>query len=111
IIDTPDYTDFTVAVKSAMKVMDTALIVVNSSEGVEAGTEIANEYASEFNISRFFIVNKVDYENSKFDRTVEQLKDNYGSSIILVQFPVNEGLNFDSVVDLIKMKLLKFKRD
>ena len=111
IIDTPGYTDFTGTVKAAMKVMDTALIVVNSSEGVEAGTEIAVEYANEFNISRLFIVNKVDYENSKFDRTVDQLKENYGNAIVQVQFPVNEGINFDSMVDLIKMKMLKFKRD
>lgn len=111
IIDTPGYTDFTGSVKAAMKVMDTAFIVINSSEGVEAGSEIAFDYAKEFGISTVFVVNKVDYENSKFNETVSQLKENYGSGVVLIQFPVNEGLNFDSLVDLIKMKVLKFKRD
>jgi elongation factor G len=111
IIDTPGYTDFTGAVKSAMRVMDTALIVVNSVEGVEVGTEIAVEYAKEYHIETVFVVNKVDYENSKFDTTVAQIKEYYGNHAVVCQFPVNEGLNFDSIVDVVRMKMLKFKRD
>jgi len=111
ILDTPGYTDFTGSVKAAMKVMDAALIVVNSAEGVEAGTEVAFEYAKEYNKSRIFVVNKVDYENSKFENTLSQLKEFYGNSMVLVQFPVNEGVIFDSIVDLIKMRVVKFKRD
>lgn len=111
IIDTPGYTDFTGSVKAAMKVMDTALIVVNAVEGVEVGTEIAEGYAKEYGISTVFVVNKVDYENANFDNAVNQLKDFYGNHVVVVQFPVNEGLNFDSFIDVIKMKLLKFKRD
>jgi elongation factor G len=111
IIDSPGYTDFTGSVKAAMRVMDTAVIVVNAAEGVEVGTEIAVNYAKEYGIEMVFVVNKTDYENSKFDNTVEQLKEYYGNHVALIQFPVNEGLNFDSVVDVIKMKMLKFKRD
>ena len=111
IIDCPGYTDFTGAVKSAMRIMDTALIVVNAAEGVEVGTELAVNYAKEYGIEIVFAVNKVDYENSKFDATVEQLKEFYGNHVAVVQFPVNEGLIFDSIVDVIKMKMLKFKRD
>ena len=111
IIDTPGYTDFTGAVKSAMKIMDTALIVVNAVEGVEVGTEIAESYAKEYGIPSVFVINKIDYENSNFDNALSQLKDFYGNHVVVTQFPVNEGLNFDSVIDLIKMKMLKFKRD
>lgn len=111
IIDTPGYTDFTGSVKSAMRVMDTALIVVNSVEGVEVGTEIAMGYAKEYGIETIFVVNKIDYENSKFDNTVNQLKEFYGNHVAVVQFPVNEGINFDSMIDVVKMKLLKFRRD
>jgi elongation factor G len=111
IIDTPGYTDFTGAVKSAMRVMDTALIVVNSVEGVEVGTEIAVNYTKEYGIEILFVVNKVDYENSKFDNTVSQLKEFYGNHAVVIQFPVNEGLTFDSIIDVVKMKMLKFKKD
>jgi elongation factor G len=111
IVDTPGYTDFTGSVKSAMKVMDTALIVVNAAEGVEVGTEMVTGYAKEYGTAMVFVVNKVDYENSKFESTISQIKEYYGNEVVVAQFPVNEGLTFDSVIDLIKMKLLKFNRD
>jgi len=111
ILDTPGYTDFTGSVKAAMKIADTALIVVNSAEGVEVGSEISVHYANDFGVGKVFVVNKIDYENSKFENTVSQLRDFYGNHVAVVQFPVNEGLNFDSIVDLVKMKVLKFKRD
>lgn len=111
IVDTPGYTDFTGSVKSAMKVMDTALIIVNAAEGVEVGTEIVTGYVKEYGTAMVFVVNKIDYENSKFDSTVNQIKEYYGNEVVVAQFPVNEGLTFDSVIDLIKMKLLKFNRD
>ncbi len=111
IIDTPGYTDFTGSVKSSMRIMDTALIVVNASEGVEVGTEIAVNYAKEYGIEICFVVNKLDYEKSDFDSTMAQLKENYGGHVAELQFPVNQGFGFDSIVDVLKMKLLKFNPD
>lgn len=111
IIDTPGYTDFTGSVKSAMRIMDTALIVVNGSEGVEVGTEIAVGYSKEYEIEVCFIVNKLDYEKADFDGTLAQLREFYGNHVAEIQFPVNEGPGFDSIVDVLKMKLLKFSKD
>ncbi|MCI0450705.1 MAG: GTP-binding protein, partial [Chlorobi bacterium] len=111
IIDTPGYTDFTGSVKSAMRVMDTALIIVNASEGVEVGTEIAASYAKEYGIETCFVINKLDYEKASFDNTIAQLRDSHGTHVAELQFPVNEGLGFDSIVDILKMKLLKFSKD
>jgi elongation factor G len=111
IIDTPGYTDFTGAVKSAMRITDLALITVNAAEGVEVGTEIVTGYAREYGVPTLFVINKLDYENSKFDNAVSQLKEFYGNKTAVVQFPINEGLIFDSIIDVLKMKMLKFKRD
>ncbi|HRE11068.1 MAG TPA: elongation factor G [Ignavibacteria bacterium] len=111
IIDTPGYTDFTGSVKSSMRIMDTALITVNASEGVEVGTEIAVNYAKEYGIEICFVVNKLDNEKSDFDSAMAQLKENYGSHVAELQFPVNQGFGFDSIVDVLKMKLLKFNSD
>lgn len=111
IIDTPGYTDFTGSVKSSMRIMDTALIVVNSSEGVEVSTEIAVNYAKEYGVEICFVINKLDYEKSDFDTTLNQLKENYGNHVAELQFPVNQGFGFDSIVDILKMKLLKFSTD
>ncbi len=111
LIDTPGYTDFTGSVKSSMRIMDTALLVINAVEGVEVGTEIASRYAKEFSIEMMFIVNKLDSEHSKFEQAISQLKEFYGSHVAEIQFPVNEGAGFDSIVDVVKMKMLKFKKD
>jgi len=111
IIDTPGYSDFTGAVKAAMRVMDTAVIVVNAVEGVEVGTEIAESYAKEYGIESIFVVNKIDAENSKFDNVVSQIKEFYGNHVVEIQFPVNEGLGCDSFIDIIKMKQLRFRKD
>jgi elongation factor G len=111
IIDTPGYTDFTGAVKSAMRITDLAVITVNAAEGVEVGTEIVTGYAREYGVPTLFVINKLDYENSKFDNALSQLKEFYGNKTAVVQFPVNEGLIFDSIIDVLKMKMLKFKRD
>lgn len=111
IIDTPGYTDFTGSVKSAMRIMDTALIVVNAAEGVEVGTEIAVNYAKEYGIEICFIINKLDYEKSDFDSAIAQLKENYGNHVAELQFPVNQGFGFDSIIDVLRMKLLKFSTD
>lgn len=111
IIDTPGYTDFTGAVKSAMRIMDTALIVVNAVEGAEVGTEIAANYAKEYGIEIVFVVNKIDAENSKFDTAILQLKEAYGSHVAEIQFPVDEGTGCHKIVDIIKMKMLVFKSD
>lgn len=111
IIDTPGYTDFTGSVKSSMRIMDTALITVNAAEGVEVGTEIAVGYAKEYGIEVCFVVNKLDYEKADFDNTLAQLREFYGSHVAEIQFPVNQGPFFDSIVDVLKMKLLKFTND
>ncbi|MBZ0203940.1 MAG: elongation factor G [Ignavibacteria bacterium] len=111
IIDTPGYTDFTGSVKSAMRIMDTALIVVNAAEGVEVGTEIAVNYSKEYGIESCFIVNKLDSEKANFDNCLSQLREAYGSHVAEIQFPVNEGAGFDTIVDVLKMKLIKFALD
>ncbi|HJY63553.1 MAG TPA: elongation factor G, partial [Ignavibacteria bacterium] len=111
IIDTPGYTDFTGAVKSAMRIMDTAIIVVNASEGVEIGTEIAVGYAKEYNIEIVFVVNKLDSEKSNFENAIQQIKENYGNHAAELQFPVDEGPGFHRIIDVLRMKMLVFKSD
>lgn len=111
IIDTPGYTDFTGAVKSGMRIMDTAILLVNAAEGVEVGTEIAASYAKEYNIEVVFVVNKLDSEKSNFDAAMQQIKESYGSHAAELQFPVDEGPGFHRIIDVLKMKMLVFKND
>ncbi len=110
ILDTPGYTDFTGEVKSALRVADTAFVLVKAVEGIEVGTEIVGKYTNEYKTGVVFVINKLDNENSDFDRVVQQCHDYVSHEVEVVQFPLNQGLAFDTVIDVIKMKALKYQR-
>ncbi len=111
MLDTPGYADFTGEVKCCLRVADTALMLVKAVEGIEVGTEIVWRYTKENNNSVVLIVNKLENENADFDKVVKAAEDRFSHDVIPLQFPVNQGLSFDSIVDLIKMKVLKYERD
>lgn len=111
IIDTPGFMDFIGEVKSSLRVTETALMLVDSFKGIEVGTEACFKHTKEYHNNIIFVINKLDTENANFDDTVNQLVDSFGSQVAVAQFPVNHGLGFNSVIDVIKMKLLKFNTD
>jgi len=108
ILDTPGYLDFTGEVKGSLRVADIAVVVLKAVEGAEVGTEIVWRYAHEYRTAALVLVNKVDQENSDFDRAVQQAKELLSHDVIPIQFPLKQGLGFDSVVDVVRMKVLKF---
>ena len=108
ILDTPGYSDFIGQVISSLHVSDLAVSVVKSAEGIEVGTESTWDYVKKNNLPAAVLINKIDNEHSKFDETLEMVKDRLSSDSTVISFPVNEGINFNSVVDIIKMKKLTF---
>jgi elongation factor G len=111
IVDTPGFMDFLGEVKSALRVTETSLMVVDSFKGIEVGTEACFKYTKENNNNIIFVINKLDAENAVFENTLEQLKETFGPQVAVVQFPVNHGIGFNEVIDVIKMKMLKFVTD
>ena len=109
IVDTPGYTDFVGEVKSALRVVDTAMILLNAVSGVEVGTEIVYRIVDEYKLPRIFFVNRMDKEHTNFNNTIDMAQKQFGNSVVVVQFPVNEGDGFDSIVDITKMKMFKFE--
>ncbi|MBT8378774.1 MAG: elongation factor G [Ignavibacteria bacterium] len=108
IIDTPGFSDFVGDVKSALKVCDTAVLLVKSAEGIEVGTEVANEFIKEYSLPSAIIINKVDNEHSSFNETIEKAKERINSGVTVITFPVSEGINYNTVVDVIKMKAYNY---
>ena len=108
IIDTPGFDDFCGEVISALRVADTAVMVVNGQNGVEVGTEITWRYATRANTPVIFAMNHLDQENANFDETLRQMKANFGKNVTLMQYPVNAGSGFNTVIDLLMMKQVKF---
>jgi len=111
IIDTPGYSDFFGEVSGAMRVIDSAFIVVSAASGVEVGTEQVWDLAEKQKLPRFLVVNKLDRENLDFEKIHHELVEAFGHQVVLAQIPVETGPNFDSILDVIKMKLLKFSKD
>jgi len=75
---------------------------------VDVGAEIQWRWTKKMNTPVFFVVNQLDHEKSNFDETLRQLKHYFGGSVMPFQYPVNAGVGFDSVIDLLQMKMLKF---
>ena len=108
IIDTPGFDDFVGEVICSLKVADTALMILNAKSGVEVGTELAWEYVKSFKTPAIFVVNHLDNEKSDFETTLEQTKNRFGAKVIPVQFPMNEGEGFNTIVDALRMVMYVF---
>ena len=111
IIDTPGLDDFSGGVISAFYAADTVLLVVNVQNGVEVGTEIHFRHAEKFDKPLIIAVNGLDHEKANFEKSVEMLNERFGNNVTLAQFPVNEGTSFNTVVDVISMKMLRYSKD
>ena len=107
ILDAPGYTDFVGEIISALSVADGAIVLVDAVSGIEVGTELAWRYADEFNLPRFFVINKMDRENANFEETydaIEAFVKAHGKRAIKVHLPIGEKSGFKGVVDIIGMK-------
>ena len=104
IIDAPGFSDFIGDVKSALKICDTAVMVIKSAEGIEVGTDAAKNIIDEYKLPTAVIVNKVDSEHSTFFETFENIKERIHPGATIITFPISEGINFNGVVDVITMK-------
>lgn len=111
ILDTPGFADFTGEVRAALHVADTAIIVVDAQHGVAAGTVQVWDYCEHDQNSIIFVANKLDHVEAEFDQMVEDLKSRFGHEVAVVQFPVNAGDGFNAIVDVMKMKLMRFSAD
>ncbi len=111
ILDTPGLDDFSGGVISSLYAVDSAVMVINVQNGVEVGTEIHFRHTEKENKPLILVVNGLDHEKTNFDKSYEMMKDWFGNGVTLIQFPVNEGINFNSVIDVLKMKMLQYPND
>jgi elongation factor G len=108
ILDTPGLDDFVGEVVTALKVADTAVVMLNAKGGVEVGTELIWEYVDAFETPSIFVINQLDHEKSDFEATLEQAKARFGNRVLPLQFPVNQGADFNAIVDALRMVMYEF---
>lgn len=111
ILDTPGSDDFVGEVISSLKVADTGLMILNASNGVEVGTEILWEYVQQFKTPVILVVNQCDHEKADFDKTLDQAKARFGNKVLAVQYPLNQGTGFNTIVDALRMTVYEFGPD
>jgi elongation factor G len=111
IIDTPGFDDFVGEVTSTLKVIDTGLMIINAQYGLEVGTEIIWQHARAQNKPMLFAINQLDADKADYDQCIDELKTRYGNRIVVMQFPVNQGVGFDGIIDVLRMTYYKFGAD
>jgi elongation factor G len=104
VLDTPGYTDFAGEVKGAVRVVEAAVILIDSVAGVEVGSELSWAYCNERNLPRFVLINKMDRENAHFQRAFDTLGSTLGGTFVPLQLPIGAQAGFEGVIDLITMK-------
>ena len=108
IIDTPGMDDFRGAVVSALHVVGSAILVVNTPHGIESGTENSFRQIEYAHKPVIFLFNHLDHENANYEQTLEQAKTLYGNKVTPIQYPVNAGPGFNTIIDVLKMKQYKY---
>ncbi len=108
-IDCPGADDFITGAITSLNVTDTALMLLNTTQGVEVGTQNLFRYTEQYNKPVIFIANFLDHEKANFEQTLEQAKDNFGNKVVVIQYPVQVGSEFNAVVDVLKMKMYKWE--
>ena len=111
IIDTPGHVDFTAEVERSLRVLDGAVAVICAVDGVQPQTETVWKQADEFNVPRICFMNKMDRIGADFFGSMEDVHQKFGVEPLALQIPLGEGPDFEGVIDLLKMKELRWSQE
>lgn len=109
VIDCPGSDDFVGSAITALNVTDTDVIVIDSQYGVEVGTQNIFRYTETLHKPVIFAMNQLDGEKADYDNTIEQLRESFGNKIVQIQYPISCGASFNAMIDVLKMKMYKWK--
>ncbi len=111
LIDTPGYAAFVSHARPALRVADCALVVVDAVHGIEVQTEKTWQYANEFMLPRFMVINKMDKENADFGHALDTASESFARSIVPFTLPIGDQVNFRGIVDVVHQKAYEFDAD
>ena len=109
IIDTPGHVDFTIEVERSLRVLDGAVTVFDGVAGVEPQSETVWRQADKYGVPRICFVNKMDRIGANFFRCVDMIVDRLGAKPLVTQLPIGSEQNYFGLIDLVRMKALKWK--
>jgi len=108
LVDTPGYGDFIADARAGLRVVEAAVVVVDAVAGVQVQTEKVWKFATEFNLPRAVVINRLDRERADFFRTLEALGRRLKGRLVPVHIPIGEEQAFKGYVDLVKQKAVTF---
>ena len=108
IVDAPGYADFVGEIAEAMRAIDTAVILIDATGGVEVGTEQVWQQAAARNIPRILFINKLDRENANFENVLAGAKASFGGAVVALHLPIGHESGFSGMVDLLTGKAYMF---
>ena len=108
VMDTPGFAGFAGEARQALRVADAAIIVVDAKSGIQVGTELAWDDASDAGLPRAFFINKFDDPDAKFDKVLDALREKFSNKVCPVNVPIVEGGAVKGAVDLAEMKAYTF---
>ena len=111
IIDTPGHIDFTAEVQRSLRVLDGAIVVFDGVAGVEPQSETVWRQADKFSVPRICFINKLDRMGASFEGSLKSIWQKLSPNAVALQIPIGLESNFQGVIDLLKMKALKFEGD
>src|SRR6266704_34552 len=104
IIDTPGHVDFTIEVERSLRVLDGAVCVLDSNQGVEPQTETVWRQGDKYKVPRIVFANKMDKTGADFFKCLDDIVDRLGAKPIAIQLPIGSENNFKGLIDLVRMK-------
>jgi elongation factor G len=104
IIDTPGHVDFTIEVERSLRVLDGAVCVLDSNQGVEPQTETVWRQGDKYKVPRIVFANKMDKVGADFFRCLADIVDRLGAKPVAIQLPIGAENNFRGLIDLVRMK-------
>jgi elongation factor G len=104
IIDTPGHVDFTIEVERSLRVLDGAVCVLDSNQGVEPQTETVWRQGDKYNVPRIVFCNKMDKTGASFEQCIKDIKERLGARPVPIQLPIGAENDFKGIIDLVRMK-------
>ncbi|MDQ8726463.1 elongation factor G [Bradyrhizobium sp. LHD-71] len=104
IIDTPGHVDFTIEVERSLRVLDGAVCVLDSNQGVEPQTETVWRQGDKYRVPRIVFANKMDKTGADFYKCLDDIVDRLGAKPVAIQLPIGSESNFKGIIDLVRMK-------
>jgi elongation factor G len=111
MLDTPGFLDLQGDARAALRVVESAVVLISAVDGVQVGTELMSRFVEEAKMPKLFFINGMDKDNVDFEKTMATLKETYGTGVAPLAIPIGSGAAFKGIVDLVTKEAFEYARE